>query len=91
MGYSIYLLHGGLLFVTFRIAIGYSRAAALSPTQYWLIIAAVTSVLVLLCSMTFRFIEKPGMDAAPAMHAWIKARVSASSAPQAGSVHAHVP
>jgi peptidoglycan/LPS O-acetylase OafA/YrhL len=91
MGYSIYLLHGGLLFITFRVAIGYTRAAALSPTQYWLIIAAVTSVLVLLCSMTFRFIEKPGMDAAPAMHAWIKARVNALSALHAGGTPVHHP
>jgi peptidoglycan/LPS O-acetylase OafA/YrhL len=91
MGYSIYLLHGALLFMTFRVAIGYSRAAALSSTQYWLIIAAVTSVLILLCSMTFRFIEKPGMDAAPAMYAWIKARVNALSALHTGGAHAHPP
>ncbi len=91
MGYSIYLLHGGLLFLTFRVAIGYSRAAALSPTQYWLVIAALTSVLVLVCSMTFRFIEKPGMDAAPAMHAWIKSRVSAAPALTAGGAHARPP
>jgi len=91
MGYSIYLLHGGLLFLTFRVAVGYSRGAALSPTQYWLIIAAVTSVLVLLCSLTFRFIEKPGMDAAPAMHAWIRARMKALPAPQSGGAQAHPP
>jgi peptidoglycan/LPS O-acetylase OafA/YrhL len=91
MGYSIYLLHGGLLFLTFRVAVGYSRGAALSPMQYWLIIAVVTTVLVLLCALTFRFIEKPGMDAAPAMHAWIKARLNALQVPQARGTPAHIP
>ena len=38
MGYSIYLLHGAVLFITFRVIIGYQRAAAMTPTQHWLIV-----------------------------------------------------
>jgi peptidoglycan/LPS O-acetylase OafA/YrhL len=74
MGYSIYLLHGALLYITFRVVIGFSRAASLSPTRYWLVIFAITGPLILVCALTFYFIEKPGMESAPRVYAWVKAR-----------------
>jgi peptidoglycan/LPS O-acetylase OafA/YrhL len=74
MGYSIYLLHGALLYITFRVIIGLSRAASLSPTHYWFVIFAVTGPLILVCALTFYFIEKPGMESAPRVYAWVKAR-----------------
>jgi peptidoglycan/LPS O-acetylase OafA/YrhL len=72
MSYSIYLLHQALLFVTFEVIIGPPRAAAMSPTAHWLAVFAISAVLVLLCSLTFRFIEAPAMHAVPRMHTWIK-------------------
>ncbi len=79
ISYSIYLLHSSLLFLTFKVVLGYSRAARLSPAEHWLIVFAVTALLMLLCAFTFRLIEKPAMDAAPRAHAWLMSRVLAPS------------
>ncbi|WP_092715147.1 acyltransferase [Janthinobacterium sp. OK676] len=59
--YSIYLLHGLLLFVTFHFLLGSERARELSPAMHWSVIMLLTPVLVFGCLMTFRCIERPGM------------------------------
>jgi peptidoglycan/LPS O-acetylase OafA/YrhL len=85
MGYSIYLLHGALLFITFRVILGYARAAALSSTEHWLIVFAVAAVLILVCSATYRLIEAPAMHSTPRVHAWVKAKLQAAAKYRAGS------
>ncbi|MBE3028135.1 acyltransferase [Janthinobacterium sp. GW458P] len=59
--YSIYLLHGLLLFVTFHFVIGRERAMTFSPFLHWSVILLLTPLLVCICFMTFKLIEQPGM------------------------------
>lgn len=65
-GYSLYLLHGFLLFFLFRFVLGYETAAKLSSTSHWLILVGfLTPALVLASDWTYRHIELPGMQLVP--------------------------
>ena len=61
MAYSIYLMHGLILFISFRLIVGSNEAAAFSPLQHWLLVAAITPVLICICFATFTLIEQPAM------------------------------
>jgi peptidoglycan/LPS O-acetylase OafA/YrhL len=62
MSYSIYLLHGLLLFFVFYIIIGLGGPHSLLPTfTYWLIICGICVLLILMCSFTYRYIERAGI------------------------------
>ncbi|AZD53924.1 Acetyltransferase [Pseudomonas chlororaphis subsp. aurantiaca] len=74
MAYSIYLLHGLVLFVAFRLVIGASLGKELSPSQYWGVILTLTPVLILICGLAFRFIEKPAMKMTGPLTDWIRAK-----------------
>ncbi|MBI3898264.1 MAG: acyltransferase [Gammaproteobacteria bacterium] len=74
MGYSLYLLHGILLFITFRFVLGFDRAAALSAGQHWLIVLCLIPILIVFCYATFRSIEAPAMKAVPRVYAWCARR-----------------
>lgn len=63
ISYSIYLLHGLLLSITFRFVLGMKFAAGLSGWEHWLVISACSVALAAICSFTHRFIELPGMNA----------------------------
>ena len=75
MAYSLYLLHGLVLFVTYRVVCA-EWAAMVSSVEHWAMALCVVPVLILLCFTTFRLIEKPAMDAVPRCHAWLLARFS---------------
>lgn len=64
MTYSIYILHGIVLFGLFRFGLGLSAASRLSALGHWSVIALCTPLLIALCFFTFRWIELPGMRAA---------------------------
>lgn len=74
IAYSMYLLHGILLFVTFNFLIGLPVARGLSPLQYWAVIVTLTPVLILVCGLTFRFIEKPAMKSVGPITEWLRAK-----------------
>ncbi len=74
MAYSIYLLHGMLLFVTFNFVIGLNKATAFSPLMHWLAVLAVTPVLILTSYSTFMLIEKPGMRYSRVAINWLHGR-----------------
>ena len=61
MAYSIYLLHGLILFVSFKLILGAGPAAAFSAVQHWLLAAAITPVLICVCFASFTLIEQPAM------------------------------
>ena len=72
--YSIYLLHGILLFVAINFIVGVDTIHSLTPVMYWLFIAALVPVLLGVCFMTFQWIEKPGMSLTPhVLKAWRRA------------------
>lgn len=61
MAYSIYLLHGIFLFVTFQFILGFSFAKSLSVIEYWGVIFLIIPVLISSSYVTFYFIEQVGM------------------------------
>jgi peptidoglycan/LPS O-acetylase OafA/YrhL len=79
MAYGIYLLHGMLLFVTFYFIFGVAEAQAFSPALHWLVVLAVTPVLVVACFAAFRLIESPAMRSAAAVTARLRARLTTPS------------
>lgn len=62
VSYSMYLLHAIALYAVVRWGIGLDRLAVMSPVTYWLLMAALTPPLVVLCTLTFVLIERPGID-----------------------------
>jgi len=65
--YSLYLLHGIVLYTLFMLVIGADRAAQLSPFEYVAIIAAITPVVLTFAWASHRWIESPPMRAVPAL------------------------
>lgn len=74
MAYSIYLLHGILLFVTFTFVLGTDKAKLFSAQEHWLTIIALAPVLIATAYATFRLIEQPGMQSTNAATAWLRSR-----------------
>lgn len=71
LSYSIYLLHGMLLYIIFKLILR-EKAKMLSVNQFWIIIFVITPLLILICSITFRFIEKPAMYSTDKVIHWFK-------------------
>jgi peptidoglycan/LPS O-acetylase OafA/YrhL len=71
MAYSIYLLHGITLFITFNFIIGTSKSSEFSPTEHWLLIMGITPILILTSFATFRFIEHPAMKNTKILTNWL--------------------
>jgi peptidoglycan/LPS O-acetylase OafA/YrhL len=71
MSYSIYLLHGILLFCVFRFLIGVDRAAALSTMEHCAAVIFCTPILIIASFVTYRMIELPGMRRVPQVEAWL--------------------
>ena len=59
ISYSLYLLHGIVLFIIFKFVIGFEVAKSFSPIQHWSVIAGCAIILILTSSLTYRFIELP--------------------------------
>ncbi len=57
--YSVYLLHGLVLFIAFRGVTGIPLAQALSPAAHWAVVILATPALVLLSYASWRWIERP--------------------------------
>lgn len=60
--YSLYLVHGTLLFVLFYGVLGLERASQLSTSDYWGLIALTVLPLLLISQLTFKYIELPVMQ-----------------------------
>ena len=59
ISYSIYLLHGIVLFAIFKFLIGFELLRLFSPLQYWLVIGAGMMIIISTSSITYYFIELP--------------------------------
>ncbi|WP_281632035.1 acyltransferase family protein [Flavobacterium luteolum] len=62
--YSIYLLHGILLFVIFYFVIGFEQAKDLTELEFWSIITLAVFPLIFISQLTFKYIEHPLMELA---------------------------
>lgn len=80
MGYSIYLLHGILLFIGFHFvdAFGISMTFFSTVFNHWTIVSAITVILIIFSYITFRFIELPIMRSTPNVILWLLSKFSAS-------------
>ncbi len=76
MTYSIYLLHGITLYVTFNFILGVTAARALSSVSHWLLVIGITPILVFVCFVTFRLIENPAMRSTTNITAWLRSRLT---------------
>lgn len=72
MAYSIYLLHGILLFVVFNFIVGKQQAALLSAQVHWTIIFAATPILIFVSFLSYRYIERPAMNHTASLTYFIK-------------------
>lgn len=70
--YSIYLLHGLILFWLFHCVIGSQRAAEFSMQTHWFVIWLTIPVILLVSCLTFHLIEKPAMERSPAFGSWLR-------------------
>lgn len=59
ISYSIYLLHGILLFLILHEGVGIETLKTLSRSQFWFLLMAIAPVIVFISFMTYHFIEKP--------------------------------
>ncbi|MFB6454215.1 acyltransferase family protein [Chitinophaga sp. Hz27] len=66
LSYSIYLLHGILLFSTFHFLLGHGFVAGLSPVAYWCLIGGLSVVLMIVSFCSYQLIEKRWLDKTPA-------------------------
>lgn len=75
ISYSMYLMHGILLFCAFRGIAKYTNVAQFTVVQHWLFVSLLTVALVGLSYLTFRLIEWPVMRATPRIQARIRAAI----------------
>lgn len=61
ISYSTYLIHGLILFITFYF-IGFKNVKEWNPYTYTSSISIIAIILIITCSFTFYFIEKPFMN-----------------------------
>jgi peptidoglycan/LPS O-acetylase OafA/YrhL len=59
VSYSIYLLHGTVLYVGLGIVRAFYPIQRLTPPAYWLVMAACAVLLVCLSAVTYRWLEYP--------------------------------
>ncbi|HJV92404.1 MAG TPA: hypothetical protein VJ572_02960, partial [Azonexus sp.] len=76
MAYSIYLLHGVLLFVLFRFIIGLDRSKSLSPVFHWAAIIGLTPVLIGIAFICYRKIEHPALLKTNDLTLWLRTKFS---------------
>lgn len=61
VSYGVYLLHGIILFCTFKYIVGFEQVKTLSPISYWAVVSAITVLMLIAATLTYRTIEAPAM------------------------------
>lgn len=79
LSYGIYLLHGLLLFLAFRLLRPAAGAAELSPAAFWATVLGIVPVLVALSVVAHRWVEQPGIRWGREVAAWLASRAAGSS------------
>ena len=72
MAYSIYLLHGLLLFIIFKFIIGFDRAKELTPTLHWISIIGLVPVLICVAYLCYKKIEHPALLKTNDLTFWLR-------------------
>lgn len=76
MAYSIYLLHGLLLFVVFRFFVGFEKAKELTPLHHWALIIGLSPFLILIAFVCYRNIEHPALLKTNALTIWLRKKMN---------------
>ncbi len=77
ISYSIYLLHGLLLYLVFELLLGSERVQGLSVAEFWLLAGVCVPVLITFCLASFRVIEAPAMTKVSQLTLWLRERSGA--------------
>lgn len=77
MAYSIYLLHGIILFTIINLILGVDTVTRMPPLSYWLLIIGITPIVIIVSHMTYVRIEKPSMNQVSAVAGWFNRRFRA--------------
>ena len=72
ISYSLYLLHGIVLFVVFTFVVGPENTKTLSDGQYWAVVGCCAVILILVSSITYHFIELPFLNMAKKFRSFSK-------------------
>jgi peptidoglycan/LPS O-acetylase OafA/YrhL len=70
--YSVYLLHGIILFYVFRFLIGFGSGASYSVAKHWSVMFGCIPVVLAMACATFRFIELPTMRSVGKLALWLQ-------------------
>lgn len=81
VSYSMYLLHGVLLFCLVRWVLGPETIAGMAPAAYWGLIIAMAPIVVAACLLTFSTIERPAMNSVDAVVAAVRRRSTQAALP----------
>ena len=77
--YSIYLLHGIILYFLFSVLIGEDKSSRFSPVEFWIIVVLITPVVISISVFSFRFIERPSIRKSSSLANLIKTATSTYS------------
>jgi peptidoglycan/LPS O-acetylase OafA/YrhL len=84
--YSLYLLHGIVLYTVFKLVIGDERAARLADWQCGLLLVGLVPVVLTIAWASQRWVESPPMRAVPAAVAAIRKRLPKRAVAAPGAV-----
>ncbi|WP_081602875.1 acyltransferase family protein [Pseudomonas poae] len=76
LAYSMYLLHGILLYVMFKLVFESTIISQISALKYCFFILALTPILVFICGLTFSLIERPTMKKVAVITDWLRGEKS---------------
>jgi peptidoglycan/LPS O-acetylase OafA/YrhL len=62
ISYSIYLIHGIIIFSVMYFFFSLEEAKKLTPVNFYITILSITPILVFICFLTYNYIEKPFMN-----------------------------
>jgi peptidoglycan/LPS O-acetylase OafA/YrhL len=60
--YSLYLVHGIILYIIFRFIIGFENISKLTDIEYWGIISICLFLIIFISQITYKYIELPMMN-----------------------------
>jgi peptidoglycan/LPS O-acetylase OafA/YrhL len=72
IAFSLYIVHGLVYFSCFMLLMGQPLARAQAVGAHWLITAACGLALVTVCALSYRFVERPCVEATPGITARAK-------------------
>lgn len=73
--YSIYLMHGIILFVTFNFVLGLQVSSSLTAIEHWAVVMVVTPIIICISCFTYTFIEKPALQKTNNIADWSRSRL----------------